>query len=85
MCCVELELFCCRPVGLIHRLAYLFWHSATGHDKRWMKIELSGCIICLQERCGPAPVLLYSSVLIACWVMHYRGCPLNRTMITAVL
>lgn len=69
------------PVGLIQRLAYLFWHSATGHDKHWMKIELPGCIICLQERCGSAPVLLYISVLIACWVMHYGGCPFNKTKI----
>lgn len=77
--------FYCGPVCLIQRLADLFWHSATVHDKHWMKIELPGCIICLQERCESAPVLLYCSALIACWVMHYGGCPFNKTKITAVL
>jgi hypothetical protein len=62
MFCVELECFYCGSVCLIQHLAYLFWHSAPGHDKHWMKIELPGCIICLQERCGSAPGLLYSSV-----------------------
>jgi hypothetical protein len=81
----KLELFYCGACIFDTAFSSLVLALRHWHDKHWMKIELPGCIICLQERYGSVPVLLRSSVLIACWVMHYGEFPFSKTKITVVL
>lgn len=66
-------------LSCVYERVFTCFIPRTGHDRRWMKEGFPGCVVCLQQRDGRAPVLLYRSMLIVFCVMHYGAFLSNRT------